>query len=47
VVLALGYSEWVALNSVRLSLSALNTPEDVQAILEVIQQVTVRLKTAD
>jgi cysteine desulfurase len=44
VMLALGYSEWVALNSVRISLSGSNTLQDVQAILEVIRQVCARLK---
>lgn len=46
VVLALGYSEWVALNSVRISFSANNTRQDVQAILDVIHQVKSRLISA-
>jgi cysteine desulfurase len=45
VVLALGYSEWVALNSVRISFSAKSTLQDVQAILDVIHQVKNRLKS--
>jgi cysteine desulfurase len=43
VVLALGYSEWVALNSVRISFSAKSTCQDAQTILDVIQQVKNRL----
>lgn len=46
VVLALGYSEWVALNSVRISFSAKSTCQDAQAILDVIHQVKSRLISA-
>ena len=45
VVLAMGYSEWIALNSVRISLSANNTMQDVQEILDVTRQVCQRLTT--
>lgn len=44
VVLALGYSEWVALNSIRVSFSRGNTADDARQILRVLEQVALRVR---
>jgi cysteine desulfurase len=42
VVMALGYSEWIALNSVRISFSAKSVVDDVAPIMSVIRNVVER-----
>ena len=42
VVMALGYSEWIALNSVRISFSAKSMVDDVAPIMSVIRNVVDR-----
>lgn len=44
VVLALGLTEWVAVNSIRISLSHDNTLEDAHRILKVLEQVALRVR---
>lgn len=42
VVMALGYSEWIALNSVRISFSAKSTVDEAPKIVSVIREVAQR-----
>jgi cysteine desulfurase len=44
VVLALGFSEWVAVNSIRVSFSHHNSYEDAQRIVKVLEQVALRVR---
>jgi len=40
--LAMGYSEWIALNSVRISFTAENDADDIALMADVLQQVIER-----
>ena len=42
VLLAMGYSEWIALNSVRISFTAENDTDDIALMSRVLQQVIER-----
>lgn len=44
VVMALGYDEWVALNSIRISFSGSNTVEEAEKIISVLQDVSQRVR---
>ena len=44
VVLALGFDEWVALNSIRISFSSLNTVDEADRILMVLEEVARRVR---
>jgi cysteine desulfurase len=44
VVMALGYDEWVALNSIRISFSSSNSPSEAEKIISVLQDVSQRVR---